>query len=314
MSGNMSRRRFLAISAGCSAGLAGLGAAEAGRLRWRGTAMGADAQMVFAARDPERARAAIAACRAEIERLESVFSLYRADSELCRLNAQGRIADPPGELVELMRYGKWIAGRTDGLFDPTIQPLWRLLADHFAGGSVPQPPREEEIAEALTLVDYGKLVVSDAEIVLPPSGSATLNGIAQGYVTDRVADLLEADGWRDVLVCLGETRALPGRRWPVRFGSRRMLTASQGGALATSSGAGTRFTGDGTWHHLLDPHSGASVSHFRSVTVTAPRAVLADALSTALAVAPPDRLSAIAARFPATAVFAEDHAGRSRRL
>lgn len=313
MSGGVSRRRFLAISAGCVAGLAGAGAAEPVRLRWRGTAMGADAQMVFAARDPERARAAITACRAEIERLEQIFSLYRGSSELCRLNAYGRIAAPSGELVELMAYAKWVAGRTEGLFDPTIQPLWRCLADHFADEGVSGSPDPERLAEALVRVDHRKLIVDDTHIVLPPEGSATLNGIAQGYVTDRVADLLEADGWRDVLVCLGETRALPGRRWPVRFGNRRMLTASRGGALATSSGAGTRFSGDGTWHHLIDPRSGASVSHFRSVTVTARRAVLADALSTALAVAPADRLRAIAARFPETAVFVEDHGGRTRR-
>ena len=61
------------------------------------------------------------------------------------------------------------------------------------------------------------------------------------------------------------------------------------GALATSAGGATRFTPDGRNHHLFDPASGRSAGAVTSVSVTAPRATTADALSTALAVMMPSR-------------------------
>ena len=55
----------------------------------------------------------------------------------------------------------------------------------------------------------------------------TLNGIAQGYIADRVVALLRAEGLSDVLVNTGELRALGGHPdgggWPVSLndGKRR---------------------------------------------------------------------------------------------
>ena len=126
--------------------------------------------------------------------------------------------------------------------------------------------------------------------------AVTLNGIAQGYITDRVVGLLRARGMTRVLVDLGEPRALgdhpDGRPW--RVGIRRpgagrpaMEVDLADLALATSSGAGSpadfayrRF------NHLLDPATGHCADPSRMVTVTAPDATTADALTTALALMP----------------------------
>jgi thiamine biosynthesis lipoprotein len=61
------------------------------------------------------------------------------------------------------------------------------------------------------------------------------------------------------------------------------------GALPTSGGYGTVFDALGRHHHLFDPKTGRSAHRCRSVSVTADTAVTADALSTALAVAPTDK-------------------------
>lgn len=69
-------------------------------------------------------------------------------------------------------------------------------------------------------------------------------------------------------------------------------------AIATSSGATTRFEPTGRYHHLFSPASGRSAATYATVTVAAPRATLADALSTALFVAPSSATEHILSQVP----------------
>ena len=126
--------------------------------------------------------------------------------------------------------------------------------------------------------------------------AVSLNGIAQGYITDRIAELLRRNGFENVLVNLGEIRGVgghpSGRRWSVGIAitpddtgaSRTLEIADQ--AVATSAPMGTPLNTSGTAHHLFDPRTGACAAHHQSVTVTAQTAALADAYSTAFAVMP----------------------------
>ena len=297
--GRIARRRVIRLTA-VAGGLALAGpilrAAAGGRPAaeiWRGTALGAEASITLYHEDAGEARRLLRAAVAELRRLEGVFSLYREDSALSRLNREGRLAVPPLELVELLAAARAFAERTGGAFDPTVQPLWRLYARHFARpGADPAGPPAAAVEAARALVGWRDLRVESTGIALARRGMAvTLNGIAQGYITDRVADLLEREGMRTVLVDLGEIRAVgrhpDGRPWragirdPRGEGLLRVLPLA-GRALATSAGSGTRFDAAGRFHHLFDPRSGASAQRYLSVSVLAPRATVADALSTAL--------------------------------
>ncbi|MCC7082439.1 MAG: FAD:protein FMN transferase [Burkholderiales bacterium] len=321
------RRRFLSIVA---AGAASLPLARAhARVApftnvWKGTAMGALASLILVHPDRARARALIDACVAEIVRLEAIFSLYRNDSVLVRLNATGAAANPPHELIELLSFGLALASLSAGAFDPTVQPLYRLHAERFARDPV-TGPTAEDIARVLQVVDYRAVEVSSARIRLPRPGMAlTLNGIAQGYITDRVADRLRAAGFDNVLVDLGEARALghraDGGPWRAAVRDPRatdrtlwQLALGEGAtsALATSAGYGTALGADPRAHHLLDPHTGRSANHYLSVSVTAPRATLADGLSTALYVSPPEHALALLRSYPAARAYVVDAAGRT---
>jgi thiamine biosynthesis lipoprotein len=261
------------------------------RFEWRGRALGAPARLVLYHRDRAEAAAAVAACVAEVARLEREFSLYRPDSALSLLNRQGRLDAPSHDMRRLLLQSLRFGALSDGAFDITVQPLWRLYAEHFAANPAAiDGPSPAALAAALDLVDYRRLQVADGFIALPPGMSVTLNGIAQGYITDRVADLLRGRGWHHVLVDLGEIRTLDGRPdgqpWLIDVAAAgRVPLADQ--AIATSAGAGTPFTPDSRIHHLLDPRSGQSANTYRSVTVIAERAMIADALSSAIYVAPP---------------------------
>jgi thiamine biosynthesis lipoprotein len=74
------------------------------------------------------------------------------------------------------------------------------------------------------------------------------------------------------------------------------------------------FDSAGRHHHLFDPRNGASPGWWRSVTVVAPTAEAADALSTAFAVSAPEQVGDLAASLADTAVIATDREGRTRLL
>ncbi len=293
----MRRRRFLSILA--SAGLAGLAplglrgsAAATGLEGWTGTALGADASITLAGFEASEAAALFRRCREEINRLEDMFSLHRPGSLISRLNKWGQVADHTGDFVSLVETAKTVSVLTAGAFDPTVQPLWRLYADHFARGGAPTGPPNTAVARARGLVDYTALAHTHRRVSFARPGMAlTLNGIAQGYITDRVTALLKRAGADHVLVNMGEYAAL-GRRpsgEPWRIGIRDPRSplgvcetvALSDAALATSGGYGTVFDPAGRFHHLFDPKTGESTNRYLSVSVRHPRATLADAFSTA---------------------------------
>jgi len=280
---SMNRRRFLTISAvaGCAAALP---ASAATLYRWRGIALGAQAEIYI---DHPQAEAITARAAAEIARLEGVFSLYRTDSALMRLNSAGELAEPPFELLECLSLAGRAHAATDGLFDPTVQPLWALYAARFSAGT---EPGQDDIARAVSQTGWARISFDPASVRLAPGMALTLNGIAQGFIADRVAGLLRAEGLDQVLINTGELRALGARpgggAWPVSLSGGGAVELDNR-ALATSSPLGTAFDAAGRVGHILDPRSGRPApARWRSVSISAPSAGLADALSTAACLMP----------------------------
>ena len=296
------RRRFLAISAAATATL-GLPAAAGPVTRWRGVAMGSAAAITVA---HPQADLLIEAARAEIAGLGDVFSLWRQGSARARLNADGTLESPPHELVECLALADAVHRATGGAFDPTVQPLWAAHATAWAAG---RPPEAGAIAAALARTGWADVSVGPGRIALARPGMAlTLNGIAQGFVADRVARLLVAAGLRDVLIDTGEAVARghdpAGSPWAALLpdGRREALRDT---ALATSAPLGTVFDGDGTQGHILDPATGLPAPpRWRFVSVAAPSGSVADALSTAGCLLTPPALAAALAAFPGARLVA----------
>ncbi|HIP23342.1 MAG TPA: FAD:protein FMN transferase [Rhodobacteraceae bacterium] len=268
------RRRFLTILAGAAV-LPTLTNAAA---RWQGIALGAKAQIIL---DHPNADALIASAVAEISRLEALFSLHQ-DSQLTRLNAAGTLANPAPEMLELLSICGTINTRTGGAFDPTIQPLWALYAESFAAGSAPTATQIAERNTGWQHVRYSPTEISFAQ----PDMALTLNGIAQGYIADKVAALFRADGVENVLIDTGEIMALGvapnGAAWPITIAnSNGQIAPLSNAAIATSAPLGTSFDAAATVGHILDPRTGQPGGQWAQVSVTATTAALADGLSTA---------------------------------
>jgi thiamine biosynthesis lipoprotein len=269
---------------------------------WHGRALGAPATLILHHPDRPAAERLLAACAAEVERLEAILSLYRADSALSELNRAGALALPPPELVALIDACRPFNAATAGAFDPTVQPLWRLYAAHFAAGGDPSGPPAAAVAEARALVGLDAVHASRARIVFArPGMGLTLNGIAQGWITDRVVDLLRAAGITSSLVDMGEIRALGdagGHPWRVAVKPDGAVLALADRAVATSAAEGFRFDPAGRFGHILDPRSGLPAAAAARATVTAPEATTADALATALTLLEGPSARAALAAFP----------------
>jgi thiamine biosynthesis lipoprotein len=266
--------------------------------RWSGSALGGPASIAIHHPDLVGADRLIGRCVAEIGRLEGIFSLYRPDSALCRLNRDGHLVDPPSDLVVLLSESVRFSRLTSGAFDVTVQPLWLLYADHFSQVDPPADgPDRAAVERALALVGYDRLQIDADRIAFAQTGMAvTLNGIAQGFITDRIATILRSGGCDSVLADLGEIRALGthpnGRPWqigladpwvPDRTAHTLDITDR---AVVTSAASGFQFEPSGRFHHLLDPATGSSAGRYASVSVVAQDATAADALSTALTLMP----------------------------
>ena len=296
----VNRRRALTLMAAASAlpllahSVAHIDAASANASTWSGTALGANARIVFAGTPAHLADRHVLEALAEVERLEQIFSLYRADSELSLLNRDGRLARPSPELLQVLHVCRAVHLLSDGLFDPAIETLWH---------------KKTASCDPIPLVTRFASVKFDRhEVILPDGAALTLNGIAQGYITDRITELLNRAGYRSVLVDMGETRTtgFPAAtdQWRIAIRDAPDIIAMNDGAIATSSSSSLDLCPGMELSHIVDPHTGATPRYWRSLTVRHPSATWADALSTALILAPAAQIARVRAAMPGLNVSA----------
>lgn len=286
----ISRRQALKITAvsGIALALGGgairevLRRAGVHRIRRTRTQLGTRVTVTVVHPDVEVARETVDATFQEMERLESILSRYRAETPVSRLAREGTITDAPPELVEVLARARELSARTDGAFDVTVAPLLELYGAR-AG--------KAEVDAALSLVDFRRLRLGpgEGEVVLERPGMAlTLDGIAKGYVVDRAVATLVASGSDRVLVeAGGDLAARSDEGWDVAIqdphdpGGSLGVLRLRGRGVATSGDYVQAFTQDRRHHHIVDPRTGRSPDHTSGVTVVAPSAMDADALSTA---------------------------------
>lgn len=262
------------------------------RQTWEGRAMGSPARITLSGVTSERSFTIFQKVEKEIERLENIFSLHR-DSALTRLNRDGRLAWPEPEMLEVIEIATSVHAATRGAFDPTIQPLWQALA------------LGRDPAMARALVGWENLSVNEREIRLARPGMAlSFNGIAQGYLADRISALLRAEGLRDVLVDMGEIAARgqrpEGGPWRAALadplGTIKGETDLSDRCLAVSSPRGTLIGPEGAQFHILGPQG--QPPRWSLVAITAPSAALADALSTGACLLTRDAIDVALGQFP----------------
>lgn len=231
-----------------------------------------------------------------VHSLEQQMTVYRDDSEMSRINREA--SDQPTEveaaLFELLLRCRELARLTERAFDPTSGPLialWRRCRD------VGRIPTQEEIDDCQTRcgIEHVELNAESRTVGFDREGvNLNLGGIGKGYALDRIADQLERDqfdgfaihGGHSSVLARGDHNAQGG--WPVGIGNplftdKRLGTLLLRDQAMSTSGSNIQyFRHDGRrYGHILDPRTGWPVEGTLSVTVVAPSAAVADALSTA---------------------------------
>ena len=106
---------------------------------WHGDVLGALSEIMLWHPEAALAQRTILRVRHEIERFERIFSLYRPDSEISRLNEAGTLIKPSRELRALVEESQRLGELSGGAFDISVQPLWRLYEAHFWSQTAIQP-------------------------------------------------------------------------------------------------------------------------------------------------------------------------------
>lgn len=245
----------------------------------------------------ENAQEAVEAGIAEIQRLDDLLSTGKDTSEVAQINANGG-----GVLSEdtdyLVKRALDIYQSTNGAFDISIYPvmqLWGFTTGNFA------VPSESDLAAKLALVDAGKIILSEengqTSISLPEGMEIDLGGIAKGYTSGRVMDVMKSYGIKSAVINLGGNAHVLGNKtdgsqWKVGIQDPEDENEYLGGvsvtdkAIITSGGYERYFVDEDTgvkYHHIIDPKTGYSANNgLISVTIVSADSTLADGLSTSL--------------------------------
>ena len=197
----------------------------------------------------------------------------------------GTYVFPEDSLLLFLLYQKLYI-LTSGLVTPLVGSLLAEAGYDKNYSLVPQsfnkPPTWEESIEFL----FPELLVKKP--VLLDFGAA-----GKGYLIDIIGELLEKEGFR--LFCIDAGGDIKTSGYPMRVGLEHPADSTQvvgevlleRGSICGSAGNRRKWN---DLHHIFNPETLTPVKEIIAVWVTAPTALVADGLSTALFFIEPERL------------------------
>jgi thiamine biosynthesis lipoprotein len=248
-----------------------------------------------------------------VQSLERQLSFFRPDSDISEINRQAAdvAVEVEPRLFALLQGAMQLWRDSGRAYDLTASPLWEAWGFARRSGAIPSP---EQLAEAQSLVGGQWVELDEAQKTirfLRRGVRLNLGSIGKGYAVDRAVEHLVAAGVSDFLVhgeyssvaargaaslssptgrgAGGEGELGPARPpWkigvkdPLRDERRLGQVELHDRALGTSGAQFQSFRHRGRrYGHILDPRTGWPADGVLSVTVLAPTAAEADALSTA---------------------------------
>lgn len=237
----------------------------------------------------------------EIKRIDAMLSTGDPESEISRLNKAGKLK-VSDETFGLVKRAVEIGETADGVFDISIYPVMREWGFTDKNYKV---PTDEALKAALDRVDASKIELDEETktVSFAEDGmEIDLGGIAKGYTSDRVIDIMKDCGVEHALINLGgNVKVLSnkpdGSNWRVAIIDPENEEQYIGGvevadkAVITSGGYQRYFEEDGKrYFHIIDISDGYPADNgLISTTIVSEDGTLADALSTTLFIMGPDR-------------------------
>ena len=287
----------------------------------------------------DNAEAALEKGAEKIESLDALLSTGNPDSEIGKLNETGSAA--LGEDASyLLKTSLDLYDQTDGSFDVSVYPLMELWGftelygesiedaikkaeedakkkaesekknssnDEEAEEKTREAPPDAEIKETLKRVGSSEIGfdAESGEVTLPEGMKIDFGGIAKGYASQSVAEILRENGITSALMDLGgNIQAVgskpDGSKWRIALNDRNKggflgILTVEDCAVITSGGYERNFRDSkgNTYHHIIDPKTGYPADNGFSVdacvTIICKNGTMADALSTAMYVCGPEK-------------------------
>ncbi|MBA3239420.1 MAG: FAD:protein FMN transferase [Parachlamydiaceae bacterium] len=242
------------------------------------------------------------------ESINTTFNNWNPNSELSKLNQlKSNVTVPISlELNAVLKQTDDIVNLTNGLFDPTMEPLHKLWKEHLEKGEIPTTAQIKNISLA---IGWNKIHLIGQNFYKSDDRTAIdLGGIVKGHCVDLLIEKLNELGFPDVLVEWGgeirTTGAHPeGRPWTVFVSGLGSLNPDKAIAKIEMNDLALATSGDYlqnwtvieneheiTYFHIINPllkrPLRTTEDSIASASVATTTCALADAIATTLMLFP----------------------------
>lgn len=258
--------------------------------------LGSPFEMTVVAKDTIQANVYIDMAVAEVKRIENLISDWIPTTQISQVNKNAGIAPVKvdKEVYDLVERSIKVSQLTSGAFDisyASMDKIWKF------DGSMKAMPSPEAIKQSVARIGYQKIVLDPKSqtIYLKDKGMKLgLGGIGQGFIADKIKDLLQSKGCTSGIVNVsGDINAwgyqTTGKPWTVAIvnpmnKSKVFATFPLENSAVETSGSYEKFVVfDGKrYSHIIDPRTGVPAQGVVSVSVFAKQTEIADALATGI--------------------------------
>ncbi|RXK47506.1 FAD:protein FMN transferase [Aquirufa rosea] len=235
----------------------------------------------------------------EIQRIENLLSTYKDDSQTNQINKQAGIAPVKvdQEVFDLIQRAQRISDLSQGAFDLSYGSIDKRLWNFDQ--EMKELPSREQAQKSVQLINYQHIELDDSNLTvfLKKKGMRIgFGGIGKGFAADKAKALLLSMGFSNGLVNASGDMCAWGKNehdqdWSIGIANpdnpKQMIAEfTLSNSSVATSGNYEKFVmiGGKKYSHTIDPHTGYPIQGVKSVSVFAPFAELADALTTPLAV------------------------------
>jgi thiamine biosynthesis lipoprotein len=291
--------------------------------KYHQVAMGTAIEITLAGENEGVARRAALQAFQEIKRIERLMSPLVKSSDVFRINqsaGKGWVKVSP-ETLRVIKKAQEISELSEGGFDITTGPLshlWKTAKDKGI------PPSPEEVKKVLNFVDFKSVLINPkGNVFLKKRGmTVDLGGIAKGYAVDKAFELLNAIGFKNLIVNAGGDLRVGGLKnnqpWTIgiqdpRISQKMMAKVSLSDAAIATSGDYEKYFiyQSKRYHHILNPRDGFPTEGCQSVTILCKDGMTADALATTVFVLGPEKGYFLCQRIEGVECLIVDKDGKS---
>ncbi len=231
----------------------------------------------------------------ELYRMDDLLSVYKEKSDVSNINHHAGISEVSvhDNTIQILKYATSFSQKTNGVFDPTIEPLMKLWG--FRSNNLSGIPSDKKIQETLDAVGYTTIAINQKEKsigLLNVNSSIDLGGIAVGFCVDRMVEILKSEGVESALInhsgdlfAIGAPPESDG--WNIGIPSPTdqsefITTLTLNNQSVSTSGSYEKYieVDHKRFGHILDRFTGKPASENLSVSVIADSSLTSDALST----------------------------------